>query len=292
MKTNLFELCKKTVTSLSLLLVLAACGKTDDKSVEPPPPPPAKETGSAKNEVEQAKPDNTSSKPTMKIKKISEVTPEEWNEIITAIINTNTQLLLNNEVYVIINENGVFPFWRNKKNLISMGFPLGEILEKNPYLLKQLNESPSDFKKNDFSLLDSAPLTEEEKAVFREQRAKIEAILPFVISESQEGFTFNTVQADAEPGKYVVTYKKEMIPFTVNIYDIVTYKDGSYQDINPEDNFGTEKIQVAGQDVYQDEFSTYWRNTDHVFDIKNTKIKDEILPLVTAYLKKFPSEKF
>ncbi len=294
---NIFTKIRFLTLGLLVAASFSACNSADEVSVDLPLVPPLKSEAADTQNAPPAKTDQKSDfhNPTVEVKNISEVTPEEWDGVINAIINTKTKLLLENQIYIITNKNGVFPFWENNKRLISLGFPHGEQLDKNPFLLKYLREFPSSMKENDFSLLEDSPYSTEKKAELQAYRAKIEAVLPFVITDSIGDFAFLQVEAAHESGKYVATYRNGETEYAINIYDILSYKDGSYDDINPEDIFGTERMPKIGSYVYHDEFSLFWRNQNHMFDIdvssENASV-EAVTPLAGAYLERFPSEKF
>ncbi len=280
---------------LGCLFVFSACSG-EDQAVELSEAPRAKTQETAATAESKPQSAATYHSPTVKVKPVTEVTAEEWQGIIDAIISTQTKELMSNQVYVIVNDNGVFPFWENNGRLISLGFPHGESLAQNPFLLKYLKEFPSSLQENDFSLLDKSSYSAEEKRQFRLYREKIETILPMVLSENVSEFKFTKVEAHESPGKFMAHYIKGDEEYVMNIYDILIYENGSYDDINPEEIFGTERIILAQQGyIYRDEFSLTWRNGHHMFEIdveEGDEPLAEITPLVTAYLEKFPSEKF
>ncbi len=280
----------------AFLVILTACGSGEEVAVDLPLSPPTDSATEAEPAQKTAdKKEVVHHSPTVKVRTIDEVTPEEWKEVIDAIINTKTKLMLDNHIYVIVNENGTFPFWENNNRLISLGFPHGEELDKNPFLLKYLREFPSSLTENDFSLLEKSTYSAEEQAELMAHRAQIEAALPYVITDSIGEFDFVKVETSQESGKYGAIYRKDEEEYRLNIYDIIEYKDGSYDDINPEDIFGTERMPDLGPYVYHDEFSIFWRNQNHMFDLdisEDETVLDTVTPIVNAYHERFPSEKF
>lgn len=300
--SRLQQLTRVGLYLLITTAVLAGCSVTPAPESEPTVAPealnlaqsleknsPEKKAARTKKKVSDDTIDPKAIKPEVSFIALGELSADEWLYYAELEANAYPVQLGDQTIFLNPTTEAVEAVWKSKDQLLVTTFPSTAPVLANPYLNKFLSENPSDLKAERPLLIELAPINDEDKERLRANYLAARVAIPFLITKPADGAQLAKVIADEEPGKYQAHYLHEGKLTVITVYHLITYKEGRYGHIKPDDIFGNEDVTIDGVNVFQDEASLYWRSDNLIYDFPLTAYQaDQPHTLISAFLKQNP----